>query len=379
MEWILMSIECTMISEEDEEKIIELACDPNIYEKIIKSIAPTIRGYRNIKEAIALQLFGGSHKILKDGTKLSSELKILIVGDNGIGKSTIMEYTTQLVDQVSYSLNTRDNDELICIPNTDYLTEQELGYLLNQDNRILAITTPHNGYFDRYKILSEQIRIPSSVKSHFDLILLIEDKPSKIGDSKVAEHILELHKTSSVHYELEPELLKKYIAYARKYANPILTDEANEVLKEFYVNTRNAESEGYPPITARHLESIIRLAEASAKIKLKDSVDREDAEKAVRITMSCLKELGVNPEIGEITPGEIDKDIILSNRNKTQKLLEEIQLLEDDYGRYVPLSIVYSNLEDKYSILEKESEQMTQNLVQKGICYIPDQGYVSRA
>lgn len=374
-----MSTKYTMISEEDEEKIIELAHDPHIYEKIIKSIAPPIRGYHNIKEAIGLQLFGGSHKILDDETKLSSEIKILIVGDAGIGKSTIMEYTTRLVDQVSYSLtNGNYNDELICIPNTDYLTEPELEYILNQDNRLLAITTPHNGYFDRYKILSEQIGISSSVKSHFDLIFLIEDKPSKEGDSKLAEHILELHKTSSIHYEIEPDLIKKYIEYAREYINPSLTDEANEVLKEFYVNTRNADNEGHIPITARHLESIIKLAEASAKIKLKDYVEKEDAEKAVRLTMACLKELGINLEVGEIDV-DIHRGTSKFTRDKVKKVTDEMTLLEKDNGEHIPLDLLYYNLEDKYSLLKEEVEPILRNLIQKGICYSSQEGCLRRA
>ena len=103
-------------------------------------------------------------------------------------------------------------------------------------------------------------------------------------------------------YEIEPELLRKYIAYARRNVNPQLTDEANEVLKEFYVSTRNSnpEEQGAVPITARQLEAIIRLSEASAKIKLKEFVEKEDAEKAVRLQMACLKEVGVDPETGEI-------------------------------------------------------------------------------
>lgn len=106
-----MSANYTMITKKDKEKIIGLAKDPDIYEKILQSIAPTIKGHRDVKEAIILQLFGGSHKTLENGEKLANEIKILIVGDTGIGKSTLLDYTAKLVDQVSYALihaNPRD-------------------------------------------------------------------------------------------------------------------------------------------------------------------------------------------------------------------------------------------------------------------------------
>ena len=91
------------LSEEDEEKIIELSKDPNIHEKIIRSTAPSIRGYREVKEAIALQLFGGAAKQLEDETKLRGDIHILIVGDPGIGKSQILKYVSRLAPRSIYT------------------------------------------------------------------------------------------------------------------------------------------------------------------------------------------------------------------------------------------------------------------------------------
>jgi hypothetical protein len=171
---------------------------------------------------------------------------------------------------------------------------------LNSRCSVLAAANPKFGRFDRFKILAEQIDLPSPILSRFDLIFVVEDKPSVKGDSELAQHILQIHQQNTVNYEIEPELLRKYIAYARKNVNPKLTDEANMVLKEFYVSTRNSsgDEESPVPITARQLEAIIRLAEASAKIRLKDTVDKEDAQKAVRLQLACLKEVGVDPETG---------------------------------------------------------------------------------
>ena len=411
------------LSEEDEEKILELSKDPNIYDKIIKSTAPSIRGYRDVKEAIALQLFGGSAKQLEDETKLRGDIHILIVGDPGIGKSQILKYVSRLAPRSIYTSGKGTTgagltaaavrDELggwsleagalvlgdqgnVCVDELDKMRAEDRSALhealeqqtvsiakagimatLNSRCSVLAAANPKFGKFDSYKILAEQIDLPAPIISRFDLIFVIEDKPTREGDSKLADHILKIHQENTIDYEIEPDLLRKYIAYARKTANPTLTDEANQVLKEFYVNTRNSnpEEQSTVPITARQLEAIIRLAEASAKIKLKEFVEKEDAEKAVRLQMACLKQVGIDPETGEIEVGVLSGAPPKSDRDKIQRVSEEIKLLEEEYAGDAPLNILKSNMSEKYGVSEDKTEQIVRNLVQKGVLYQPTTGY----
>ena len=415
------------LSEEDEEKIIELSKDPKIYEKIIKSTAPSIRGYRDVKEAIALQLFGGAAKQLEDETKLRGDIHILIVGDPGIGKSQILKYVSRLAPRSIYTSGKGTTgagltaaavrDELggwsleagalvlgdqgnVCVDELDKMRSEDRSALhealeqqtvsiakagimatLNSRCSVLAAANPKFGRFDRFKVLAEQIDLPSPILSRFDLIFVIEDKPSVEGDSKLAEHILKTHQYNTIDYEIEPDLLRKYIAYARKNVNPVLTDEANEVLREFYVSTRNSNSEEQAPvpITARQLEAIIRLAEASAKIKLKETVDKEDADKAVRLQLACLREVGVDPETGEIDIEVMEGRTPTSEREKMQKVMEEIGLLEEEFGDQAPMNVLVSNMADKYDMSEEKVEAFVRNLNQKGLIYFPSTGYLKRA
>lgn len=415
------------LSEEDEEKIIELSKDPKIYEKIIKSTAPSIRGYRDVKEAIALQLFGGAAKQLEDETKLRGDIHILIVGDPGIGKSQILKYVSRLAPRSIYTSGKGTTgagltaaavrDELggwsleagalvlgdqgnVCVDELDKMRSEDRSALhealeqqtvsiakagimatLNSRCSVLAAANPKFGRFDRFKVLAEQIDLPSPILSRFDLIFVIEDKPSVEGDSKLAEHILKTHQYNTIDYEIEPDLLRKYIAYARKNVNPVLTDEANEVLREFYVSTRNSNSEEQAPvpITARQLEAIIRLAEASAKIKLKETVDKEDADKAVRLQLACLREVGVDPETGEIDIEVMEGRTPTSEREKMQKVMEEIGLLEEEFGDQAPMNVLVSNMADKYDMSEEKVESFVRNLNQKGLIYFPSTGYLKRA
>ncbi len=414
------------LSEEDEEKILELSKDPHIYEKIIKSTAPSIRGYRDVKEAIALQLFGGAAKQLEDETRLRGDIHILIVGDPGIGKSQILKYVSKLAPRSIYTSGKGTTgagltaaavrDELggwsleagalvlgdqgnVCVDELDKMRSEDRSALhealeqqtvsiakagimatLNSRCSVLAAANPKFGRFDRYKVLAEQIDLPSPILSRFDLIFVVEDKPSREGDSKLAEHILKIHQENTVDYEIEPELLRKYIAYARKNVNPRLTDEANEVLREFYVNTRNSnpEEQAPVPITARQLEAIIRLAEASAKIKLKDLVEKEDAEKAVRLQMACLKEVGVDPETGEMDIEIMEGRTPKSDRDKIQRVTEEIALLEEEFAGNAPMNMLVSNMNEKYGVSEDKVESIVRNLRQKGVIYEPNPGYFRR-
>ena len=251
---------------------------------------------------------------------------------------------------------------------------------LNSRCSVLAAANPKFGRFDRYKVLAEQIDLPSPILSRFDLIFVVEDKPSREGDTKLAEHILKIHQSNTVDYAIEPELLRKYIAYARKNINPTLTNDAITVLKEFYVNTRNgnAEEQAPVPITARQLEAIIRLAEASAKIKLKDTVDREDAQRAVELQLACLKEVGVDPETGEFDVEVIEGRTPKSERDKMQRITEEVAMLEEEFAGTAPLNVLISNMIDKYDISEDKVENIVRNLKQKGILYEPSAGYLKR-
>ena len=411
------------LSEEDEEKIIELSQDPHIYDKIIKSTAPSIKGYREVKEAIALQLFGGAAKQLEDETKLRGDIHILIVGDPGIGKSQILKYVSRLAPRSIYTSGKGTSgagltaaavrDELggwsleagalvlgdqgnVCVDELDKMRSEDRSALhealeqqtvsiakagimatLNSRCSVLAAANPKFGRFDRFKVLAEQIDLPAPIISRFDLIFVIEDKPSREGDSELADHILKIHKENTVDYEIEPELLRKYIAYARKNVNPQLTDEANQILKEFYVSTRNSnpEEQGAVPITARQLEAIIRLAEASAKVKLKDRVEKEDAEKAVKLTMFCLKDVGVDPETGQIDADIVSGGTRKSERDKIRIVSDEIKLLQEEYAGNAPLSVLLSNMTEKHGISEDKTEQIIRNLVQKGVIYEPTTGY----
>ena len=127
------------------------------------------------------------------------------------------------------------------------------------------------------------------------------------------------------------------------------------------------------------LQAIIRLAEASAKIRLKDTVDKEDAQKAVRLQLACLKEVGVDPETGEIDIDKVEGRTPKSDRDKLQRIISEIEILEEEYAGQAPMNVLVSNMSDKYDMSEEKVDEMVRNLKHKGVIYEPTNGYLKRA
>ena len=206
------------ISPEDEEEIIRLSKDPRVYDKIVFSIAPSIYGYEEVKEAIAHQLFSGVVKSLPDGTRIRGDIHVLLVGDPGIAKSQILRYVVKLAPRGVYASGksassagltaaavkdefdgqwTLEAGALVladkgvaCIDEMDKMKNEDrsslhegmesqtisvakAGILATLKCRcsILGAANPKLGRFDPYENIPEQINMPPSLMSRFDLDL----------------------------------------------------------------------------------------------------------------------------------------------------------------------------------------------------------------
>lgn len=202
---------------------------------------------------------------------------------------------------------------------------------------VIGAANPKMGRFDEYESIHSQINMPPALLSRFDLIFSLRDKPSRDKDAQLAAHVLKTHQGGEVRehrkanpggaYSLEdenalvkrvePELaadwLRKYVAFAKRNIFPVLTDEAIKRIQDYYVDLRASASEGSIPLTARQLEAFIRVAEASARIRLSQEATVEDAERAIRIIESYLRSVGVDRETGKL-----DIDVIATGVSHSQ-------------------------------------------------------------
>lgn len=406
-----------VITEDDKRKIEELASCHDIYGKIANSIFPSIHGYNEIKEAITLQLFGGSEKELEDKTRFRGDINILIVGDPGTGKSQMLECTSKIAPRGIYAVGTEANgldltarvmrDEvggwsvkagtlvldhgLACIDGIHIKSEDEIAIkellekqkfdlvkksikeTLNSNCSVLVAMHPKFGRFDRYKSIAEQINLSTQILSTFDIIYIIEDRFNLENDIKIAKHIL----SPEIPFEIDPELLKKYIAYARREIHPKLTYEATVILQKFYVDMRSgADDENSPfPITSRQLEALVRLSEARAKIRLEDQVTEYDAVKAIEIMQKCMKHMGYDLETGKVDINKVEGRMPKSERAEIRVVVEVIGELEDEYNGKTPKNVLISELGDRYNMSEEKIGDIIKILKRKCIIFEPANGY----
>ncbi len=439
------------ITPEDEEQILELSRDPEIYGKIIGSIAPSIYGYEDIKEALALQLFSGVVKNLPDGSRTRGDIHMMLVGDPGIAKSQLLRYVVKLsprgvfasgrsasasgltaaavkddlndgrwtieggalvmadmgiaaVDEMD-KMRTEDKSALHEAMEQQTISIAKAGIIATLKSRcaLLGAANPKYGRFDRYEGLAEQINMPPALLSRFDLIFVLLDTPNHAMDNKIATHILQSHYAGElfeqrqklpgcniseefveaelevIEPDIDAEIMRKYVAYARKNVYPAMEDDTRMYLINFYTDLRKTgEGKNTPvPVTARQLEALVRLSEASARVRLSNKVTLEDAKRTIRIVMNCLKNVGVDPETGAL-----DADIIATGTSKNQR--DKIKLLRDIIKKVsekhtqgkAPLEEVYSEAEKEYGIDRAHAEEHISKMRQRGDLFAPDKDHV---
>ena len=234
----------------------------------------------------------------------------------------------------------------------------------------LITSGPCFGRFDPYRPMGEQIGIPINILALFDIILSFADEPKRKKDSEIAEHILRMHSHKLVaEPEIKPELLKKYITYARKNVFPALTEEAEKTLKEYYINLRRlSERENAPvPVTPRQLESLIKLIEASARIRLSNEVSKEDAERAIKIFEDCCIR---GMMIFDYETGTLDVDLVetgmsRSYRETVRAVLDIINKLSNKNRKGVTTGDI---------IKEASSKGLSEYKVEEAISFLVDEG-----
>ena len=439
------------ITEEDEQRIMELKDQPDVYEKLIRSIAPSIYGYEEIKEAMVLQLFAGVPKELPDDTRVRGDIHVLLVGDPGVAKSQLLTYLVKLAPRGLYTggksstsagltaaavkdefgegrwtleagalvladkgiaavdeidkMRKEDRDALHEAMEQQTVSVAKAGIMARLNSRcgLLAAANPKYGRFDKYTPIAEQINMPPTLLSRFDLIFTMMDRPNEETDTKTAEHIIETHYAGELlaqlknvskidiaereHFEhavaamkppIESDLLRKYVAWSKRNVFPVMSEGARRRFLEFYIGLRRQgyEDEEAPvPVTARQLEALIRLGEARARARLSDEITEEDADRVINIVTYCLKRVFVDPETGRLDTDWVTVGITKTKRDRARSIREIIKDLEREYGEEVPLEEVLDLAEEEGMEREK-AEEIIEVMKRDGILFSPSSGII---
>lgn len=394
---------------DDVKMIRSLGKRGDILDVLGRSLAPSIHGHAVIKKALALQLLSGVEKNLDNGTHLRGDVNILMVGDPSTAKSqllrsvmTIAPLAVSTTGKGSSGVGltaavTSDPDTkerrleagamvladrgIVCVDEFDKMSEADrvaiheameqqtvtiakagIHASLNARCSVLAAANPVYGQYDRKRRIQENIGLPDSLLSRFDLLFVVLDQIDPDIDRRIASHVIKGHRYKSAHgrsghdsdydddddsdaemdetnqrphsiwqrsrYEsqssvndsnssnsdvLQHDFLRKYLHFAKTRVKPVLTEEARERIASRYAEMRSRQDERTLPVTARSLETVIRLATAHAKARLSPIVEAEaDVGAAMDILSFALYHENINagnqrpdtPDLEDQRPGK---------------------------------------------------------------------------
>ena len=346
---------------EKEIRILkQLSRQPNIRDRLVRSIAPSIWGHRHVKTGIAMALFGGvrqhvgSEKETQDSAKhnIRGDINVLLVGDPGLAKSQFLKYCQATFDRTvltsgkgasaagltaamkkdpvsgEWSLEggalVLADDGICLIDEFDKMTEKDrvsmheamaqqtisiskagICTTLRARCSVVAAANPKFGRYDSQMTFLENVDLGDTLLSRFDVVAVMRDNPSPIHDEYLAQYILNTHCKSHPYADPEErmanqapnlddlgwlqsneplphEVLRKYVVYARNTCHPRINKIDKEKVVDFYTQLRQAAMRsGGLPLTVRHLESILRMACANAKMRLSPVVSSTDFDFAI--------------------------------------------------------------------------------------------------
>jgi replicative DNA helicase Mcm len=225
---------------------------------------------------------------------------------------------------------------------------------LSARTTVLAAANPVEGRFDQYAPIAEQIDLDPALISRFDLIFTFSDEPDREFDKDIIGHKTDVWEVgaeraandspvdqshdNAVEPDLGKDFLRKYIAYAKSKCKPVPTQAAKQRVREEFLSLRmanGADDDKPVPVTFRKQEAIHRLAEASARVRLSQQVEERDVSRAMRLVMETLRQVGIDPE-----SGDLDADVVETGQSKSQRerkrdvkeIIKEVSKEDDDFG-----------------------------------------------
>jgi replicative DNA helicase Mcm len=412
------------ISQEDEKMIKSLSKSPDLYQQLIDSFAPHITGHEIVKESILLLMAGSTQRELQDGSKIRGDINIFLVGDPGTAKSEMLKFCVRVAPRGLYTSGrgstaagltaavVRDTNGifmleagatvlgdqgLVCIDEFDKMKAEDRSALhevmeqqtasiskggivatLNARTSILAAANPMYGKYDSFKNITENVNLPIPLLTRFDLIHVIKDKPSKEKDTKIAQHIINLHTPKGIDQKslIDSETLTKYLTYVKRI-DPKLTKEAEQKILDYYMKMRTVDDDNMITVTPRQLEGLIRMATARARLLLKTQVEEDDAERAIYLLQNMFEKAGIDVNTGKVDLGVL-QGRPRSEVSKMQLFMDVMQSLEGEHKTPVDEKQLVEELVKTGKYNDEEAKNFIRKMARDSSIYESKPGHYNR-
>jgi len=381
-------------ADELKRRLDDAQREGNLYERCSRSIAPEIFGHENVKKALLLVLVGSFTKTMKDGMRIRGDIHTLFMGDPGVAKSQLLKQVCNIAPRSVYTTGKgssgvgltasviRDNATgevtleggalvladmgVCCIDEFDKMEESDrtaihevmeqqtvsiaksgITTTLNARTTVLAAANPVFGRYNPYKSPVENIDLPASLLSRFDLLFLLLDTVDAEKDKNLAMHVCKVHtsfsKSDSEKRDQEPapsgggssgdlydfkpfeaNFLRNYVRKARTF-EPLIDDSIQQDIVNAYVQIRDEEARGDVDsrksyTTPRTLLAILRLSQAHARARFSERVERQDFDEAMRLMKASKESVELSaPAKKNANPLDIVYDIVADLSRRAER------------------------------------------------------------
>jgi replicative DNA helicase Mcm len=404
------------LTEEDKIVLDSISTHPDLQNTLVRSVFPSIYEHNDEKLAMILAMFGGVDRKKSDISQRGT-INVLLIGDPSTAKTRMLQAMTNAAPKIIYTSGmgasgvgltaaaVQDpsgwrleagalvlaDSGICCIDEIEKMSDEDrvkiheamskqtisidkasIHTTLNSRTTIIAAANPTHGRYDDSEYLTENVSLPPTILSRFDLIFIIRDIPDMIKDREMAETIFDVKIRPESEEIINQELLKKYVLYS-KQTNPTLPSNVINKILDFYIPLRQQSMNiANTPIAIapRQLEGLRRLTEARARMYLRKEATLEDADNAIELMTRSLEKAGYDPKTGKI-------DIMISEAGKP--LSKEIQrkniitILEGSVGPVTIEEIMDMCESSGLFIEKKELISILNKLIDQGFMYHPEQ------